>query len=367
MGIILIGLFLFFSFLNIFFYLCYFRFASAKSVSLPSGNVPVSVIVCAKNEGENLKNFIPAILNQDYPEFEVILINDASIDDTLQVIEDFQQRDPRVKLVNVQNNEAFWGKKKYALTLGIKKARNQYLLFTDADCAPETEHWIKNMSAHFQENKSIILGYGGYFKENISLLNKLIRFETLFTAIQYFSYARWGLPYMGVGRNLAYTSHEFYAQNGFATHLHVRSGDDDLFVNQAATKENTAICIDPLSITRSIPHTNFKAWFGQKRRHISTSRLYKPQHKTLLGAFYLSQFLFWFLFFLLLIFQIQLEVILAVFLIRIIIQYLVFWKSAKKLNELDLVWLVPVLDLFLVILQISIFSTNLFSKPSNWK
>src|SRR5690606_35537731 len=138
----------------------------------------------------------------------------------------------------------------------------------------------------------IILGYGGYFKENISLLNKLIRFETLFTAIQYFSYARWGVPYMGVGRNVAYTSHEFYAQDGFATHLHVRSGDDDLFVNQAATKENTAICIDPLSITRSISHTNFKAWFGQKRRHISTSRLYKPQHKTLLGAFYLSQFLF---------------------------------------------------------------------------
>ncbi len=367
MAITLIGLFLIFSFLNILFYLGYFRFASAKPTSLPSGNLPVSVIVCSKNEAENLKNFIPAILNQDYPSFELILINDASVDDTLQVIEDFQQEDPRIKLVNVQNNEAFWGKKKYALTLGIKKAKNPYLLFTDADCAPETEYWIKNMTAHFQENKSIILGYGGYFKDKFSLLNKLIRFETLFTAIQYFSYARWGIPYMGVGRNLAYTSNEFYAQNGFATHLHVRSGDDDLFVNQAATKENTAICFDNLSITRSIPDTKFKDWFSQKRRHISTSRLYKPEHKILLGAFYLSQLFFWMLFFILLVLQIRLEIILVVFFLRIAIQYLVFWKSARKLNELDVVWLVPALDLFLVFFQLSVFSSNLFSKPSNWK
>ena len=367
MAITLLVLFIFFSLLNILFYIGYFSFASAKPTKLPGGKVPVSVIVCAKNEAENLKKFIPAILNQNYPDFEVILINDASIDKTLDVIEAFQESDSRVKIVNVQNNEAFWGKKKYALTLGIKKARNPYLLFTDADCTPETEFWIENMTAHFQENKSIILGYGGYFKQKVSLLNKLIRYETLFTAIQYFSYAKLGMPYMGVGRNLAYTSNEFYDQNGFATHLHVRSGDDDLFVNQAATKENTAICFDDRAITRSIPNSSFKDWVSQKRRHISTSVLYKPEHKALLGSFYLSQLLFWVLFILLIVFQVHWQIVLAIFTIRILVQYVVFWQSAKKLNELDVVWLVPVLDFFLVFLQFGIFITNLFSKPSNWK
>ncbi len=172
---------------------------------------------------------------------------------------------------------------------------------------------------------------------------------------------------MGVGRNLAYTSHEFYAQNGFATHLHVRSGDDDLFVNQAATKDNTALCFESSSITRSIPDSSFKTWLKQKRRHVSTATLYKTEHKLLLGTFFITQFLFWVLFIVLLITQIFWQVVLIVFALRLLVQYLIFYKSAKKLDELDLVWLVPVFDLFLVFLQFGIFSSNLISKPSNWK
>ncbi len=367
MAITLFVLFIIIALINILFYIGYFSFASASPVTQPSGKTPISVIVCAKNEAENLERFIPAILKQNYPDFEVVIINDASTDNTLEIIKHFQNKDSRVKLVDVQNNEAFWGKKKYALTLGIKKALNPYLLFTDADCAPETDLWIENMTSHFQEEKSIILGYGGYFKEKFSLLNKLIRFETLFTAIQYFSYAKLGIPYMGVGRNLAYTTSEFYAQNGFATHLHVRSGDDDLFVNQAATNDNTAICFNKEAITRSIPNLTFRGWYNQKRRHVSTARLYKPLHQFLLGTFFVTQLFFWVLVIGLLLFQVYWEVVLAIFLIRLVIQYIVFWKSAKKLNEMDIVWMIPLLDLFLVFTQFGIFSTNLISKPSNWK
>jgi hypothetical protein len=360
-------LFLVFSVINILFYLGYLSFSSSEITHLNTSNIPVSVIICAKNEADNLKQFIPSILNQKYTDFEVILINDASEDDTLEVMESFIRDDGRVKLVNVQNNEAFWGKKKYALTLGIKKAKNPYLLFTDADCAPVSDRWIEKMAANLDPEKSIVLGYGGYFKNKSSLLNKLIRFETLFTAIQYFSYAKWGLPYMGVGRNLAYTAKEFYDQNGFATHLHVRSGDDDLFVNQAATARNTAICFDSEAITRSEPKTNFKSWIRQKRRHVSTAKYYKSKHKLLLGLFYLSQLTIWILLVILLIFQIHWQLVLAVFGIRILIQTLVFWKSAKKLDEVDLIWMLPVLELSLICIQLGIFSFNLFSKPTNWK
>lgn len=364
---VLFVLFIVFTLINILFYIGYFSFATASSSRPSSQNLPVSVIVCAKNEAENLRQFLPSILHQDYPDFEIILINDASVDDTLQVMEEFQEIDKRVKIVNVQNNEAFWGKKKYALTLGIKKARNPYLLFTDADCVPETGEWISNMTAHFQPQTSIVLGYGGFFKKKVSFLNKLIRYETLLTAIQYFSYAKWGLPYMGVGRNLAYTSTEFYKQNGFARHLHIRSGDDDLFVNQAATQENTSLCFHPKAITRSVPESSLKSWFNQKRRHVSTAGFYKRKHQLLLGTFFFSSFSFYFLFIVLMVLQVYWEVLLAIFILRLLVQYTLVYKSAKKLDELDVVWLLPVLDLFLICAQFGIFISNLFSKQSHWK
>lgn len=366
MAITLLVLFLLITFINILFYIGYFSFANAKPEKSAYSEIPISVIVCAKNEAENLQQFIPLILDQDYPDFEVILINDASTDHTVEIMEKFAAEDPRVKIVNVINNEAFWGKKKYALTLGIKKAKNNHLLFTDADCAPVSNLWIASMSSNFQKNKSIVLGYGGYFKKK-SFLYLLIRFETLLTAIQYFSYSKWGIPYMGVGRNLAYTSEEFYVQNGFATHLHLRSGDDDLFVNQAATSENTQICFDANSITRSIPQPDYKSWYSQKRRHTSTATKYKTQHKLMLGTFYVSQISFWLLLLILLAFQIYWPLVISVLGIRLLVQYIVFWKSAQKLDEKDIVWMFPVLEVFLIFFQLSIFISNLFSKPIHWK
>lgn len=352
---------------NLSYYLGFFKFAFAEAaVSTAPKNLPVSVIICAKNEAENLRNFLPLILSQDHTNFEVVVINDASTDETLEVIEAFEAGDPRIKIVDVQNNEAFWANKKYALTLGIKKAKKPYLLFTDADCRPETDQWLTEMSGHFEDQKSIVLGYGGYLIEPGSLLNKLIRFETLFTAIQYFSYAGWGKPYMGVGRNLAYTSEEFFAQNGFAAHLHVKAGDDDLFVNQAANKFNTALCISPNGITRSVPQEDLKSWFQQKRRHVSIASHYRREHQLMLGLFYTSQILFW-LFFTTLLFTPFWQVALIFLALRWMIQGTVFYHSGKKFGETDLFWLFPFLELFLIWAHLGIFIANLVSKPTHWK
>ncbi len=367
MGTILLVLFILISLVNLLYFFSFFSFAASGIKNKMHPQVPVSVIICAKNEEENLRNFLPAVLDQDYPNFEVIVINDASTDNTLEVIEEFQKIDPRIKLVNVQNNEAFWANKKYALTLGIKKANHDHLLFTDADCAPQSKNWIMEMSRNFQPGNSIVLGYGGYFSKSGSLLNKIIRFETLLTAIQYFSYAKLGSPYMGVGRNLAYTSSKFYEMKGFANHLHLRSGDDDLFVNEASTSENTSICFHPDSITRSVPKNSFSDWFHQKRRHASVAGHYKTKHKVLLGSFYIFRILFWILLATLLAFQIYPKIALSILLVKLIIEAIVYIKAGKKLKEKDVVWLFPFFDLFLILVQLAIFISNLISKPKHWK
>lgn len=351
----------------IYYGLIFSRFAFSKSKRNTKKKISISILICAKNEAKNLERFLPYILEQKYPDFEVILINDASKDNTLEVMKSFKAKHDNVKIVDVKPIEVFWGSKKYALTLGIKAASNNFLLFTDADCKPLSKYWIKEMSSCFTNSKTLVLGYGAYKKQRYSLINTLIRFETLMTAIQYFSYAKTGIPYMGVGRNLAYRKETFFNASGFMNHMNIRSGDDDLFVNQVANSKNTAICFTKNSITESLPEPTFKAWFNQKKRHVSTAKYYKLKHKFLLGLFYLSQLLFWCLSIILIAFLFQWKIVVSLFILRILIQYVSIGFSAKKLNELDTIFILPFLDLFLVFSQLVIFISNLVSKPNHWK
>src|SRR5690606_16421897 len=282
--------------INCVYYLLFSKFSFLKnSEKVTSEKYPVSLIVCAKNEEENLQKYIPLWQKQNYPNFEIILINDASEDETLEIMEAFAENDKRIQIVNVKNNEAFWASKKYALTLGIKRAKNKRLIFTDADCYPASDEWLGIMVSKFSDKKQLVLGYGAYEKQP-GFLNKIIRFETLMTAVQYFSYAKSGNPYMGVGRNLSYTSTLYYENNGFMSHIKVPSGDDDLFVNEAATAENVEICVEPEAFTYSLPKKKKRKWLLQKKRHYSTAKLYKPKHRLILGAYFIFNFLFWLLF-----------------------------------------------------------------------
>ncbi|MEE9350268.1 MAG: glycosyltransferase [Flavobacteriaceae bacterium] len=326
-------------------------------------SLPISIIICAKNEANNISEFLPYIINQEYENFEIILVNDHSTDATLEVMQSFKNE--KITLINLTNNSNK-GNKKNALTQGINAAKNEHLLFTDADCKPVSNQWIKEMSTHFTTNKVLVLGYGAHQKIKNSWFNKLLRFETLLTAIQYFSYAKKGIPYMGVGRNIAFTKTAFQSVNGFKKHEHILSGDDDLFVNEIASYTNTAISIGENSFTSSKPHVSFKKWLHQKRRHISTANTYKPLHKFLLGLFYISQFSFWILGIYLIIIGWQTQLVSILMLIRIGFQYLIFGASANKLNEKDLILYIPILELCLISIQMRIFIANLISKPKNW-
>ncbi len=368
-GWILLTLFIVFSIILSCYYICIFKSLVAyKPVTNSSFNQPVSVIICAKDEASNLQKILPQIYAQNYPDFEVVLINDRSFDDTFEVMKSFEAQYPgKTIFVNVphSNDSRLTGNKKYALTLGIKAAHYEHLLFTDADCQPAGLDWIQRMTSRFSTQKQIVLGYGKYAKQK-GLLNKLIRFETLQTAVQYFSYALKGMPYMGVGRNLAYTKSLFMQNNGFYTHLDVLSGDDDLFINEVATADNTAICIHPDSFTVSQPKQTWKTYFYQKRRHISTAKYYQTKHKVLLGLYSLSLLGFWLTAGLLLSQLLYWPIVLALAMARIILSWIYQQKMAEKLQEKDLVFWFPVLEIALLCFQMLIFVVNIFKKPVRW-
>ena len=257
----------------------------------------VSVIVCARNEQHNLQTYLHALLRQDYPEYEVIVVNDGSQDDTQQVLEQYALQHPNLYLTFVPCDARVMSSKKLALTIGIKAARYEHVLLTDADCRPESRFWIRSMMQAFVqggEDIEVVLGFGAYFEQK-TVLSSLISYDTLFNGLQYLGMAAAKHPYMGVGRNLAYKKETFFRNEGFRGFLNERSGDDDLFVNKVATGQNTAIVCSPESITWSPPKTTWYEWLHQKRRHLSVSNHYKTGSKMRLTIEPLSRALFYLL------------------------------------------------------------------------
>lgn len=264
------------------------RFRQPPAVWNPSGEEFVSVIICARNEEEHLKKNISHFLNQSYRSFEVIVVNDGSTDLTRNVVLDSIQKWPNLRLVETQHDTP--PGKKAALTLGIRAARGNYLLLSDADCRPASSEWIGRMMAHTNTILEIGLGFGPYDRKR-GLLNRFIRYETAYTAVQYLSLALQGLPYMGVGRNLLYKRDLFRRAGGFENHAHIASGDDDLFVNAVATRQNTAIVLDEKTFVFSEPKSTLRGYFKQKQRHVSTGRSYRLLHRIILGSLSASHLL----------------------------------------------------------------------------
>ena len=322
---------------------------------------PVSVIVCARDEDENLARNLPGVLVQDYStSHEVVVVNDNSTDDTKYVLQELKKTFKTLHVVELSQEAKHINGKKYPLSIGIKEAKHEVVLLTDADCVPASEHWIRLMQDGYQENTEIVLGYGSYHKTT-GLLNKLIRFETFHAGIQYLSYALAGIPYMGVGRNISYKKGLFFRLKGFSSINHIPGGDDDLFVNKAANRHNTEIVIDKDAITLSAPKRTWKEWRNQKLRHYTTAKYYKTKHKFLLGLYSLTQFLFYpLLIVTALLYDWRLA--LAGLALRWLVLGFVFYKAMQKMNEKDLWSWFIFFDIWMVIYYI-LFLPALWRKP----
>ena len=351
----------------IYYWLIFSRLAFYNSAKRPVSETkpPVSVIICAKNEYHNLVRFLPKVLEQDYPEFEVVVVNDASDDDTFYLLRELADKYPALKLVNITQNLNFFTGKKFPLSIGIKSAKYDLILLTDADCLPAGPGWIESMQSVFTGKTAIALGYGAYAPQP-GLLNLIIRFDTLMVAIQYMSLALAGMPYMGVGRNLAYRKSLFFDVGGFVKHYKITSGDDDLFINQVAHGSNTRI--QPLveSHTYSRSKQTFASWLRQKKRHLTTGRFYRPGHKLVLGLFTFSQLLFIGLLIALAILKVDWMLLSGIFALRLISQLIIIKKSMIRLNEKHFLLLSPLFEIGLMLINLLLGFSGLFSKKTQW-
>jgi glycosyltransferase involved in cell wall biosynthesis len=327
----------------------------------------VSVIICAQNEFANLKNHLPKVLEQDYSNFEVIVVNDCSVDDTEMLLGELEQQYKHLRHTTIEQDRKFSHGKKLAVTIGMKSAKYNCLVFIDADCYPVSDQWLNEISKSYITDKQIVLGYGGY-ENRRGFLNKIIRFDTLFIAMQYLGSAMVGRPYMGVGRNLSYLKQLFFAGRGFAKHYQLLSGDDDLFINENANRDNTAVLLSDNSITLSKPQTKWANWAKQKKRHLTTGKYYKKRDKLFIGAELFTRFLFYISLVVLICLKADVIVISVVYSFRIVMQIIVFKLNMNKMNEKGFLMLVPLFDILLPIFHfIFILSNRINSRNNKWK
>jgi biofilm PGA synthesis N-glycosyltransferase PgaC len=376
---ILLGLFIAATFvqiaawLGIFMRLAMYRPApAAQNSKLKTQNSKLTVLLCARNEAANLRQNLPFVLEQQYPDFEVVVVDDDSTDDTPAVLQSFQKKYAHLRVLRISPKTS--PGKKYALGQGIAAARSEYLVFTDADCRPAGPQWLELLHATQLATRDtlnlepeIVLGYAPY-RSARGLLNRWIRFETVQTAMQYFAFARMGFPYMGVGRNLAWKKTLFERVGGFAGHADMPSGDDDLLVNAAAHAGNTAICLDPGAFVFSEGEQTWRAWWRQKQRHLAAGTRYRPLHQAVLGVLALSHVLHYFLLMPLCFFGFG-TICVSLWAIRMAPAFLIYWKILHQFREEQLLFWFPLLDALLVFYYAAVVPPALIRSNSliSWK
>lgn len=342
------------------------RFSFSKPKSYPKFEQPVSVIICSRNEEDNLRELVPILLKQNHHNFEIVLINDRSWDKTAEVIDDFERQHANVRAVHVFDNDYPWPGKKFALTMGIKAANYEHMIFTDADCRPCSDEWIAQMASGFSKaGAEVVIGYGPYIKEK-GLLNRIIRHDTFTNAELYLSWALWNGAYMAVGRNMGYTKTVFYRNQGFMDHIRMLSGDDDLFIQQACNRKNTAVITGELSHTLSIPKYSWKEWIHQKMRHYSAAPHYKKVHKLKLGFHSVLKLGFPIATAAVGFFEYSSPWFWAMTLGSLFIIWLVNYMAARKLKTSDLAWGFFLTDFLFTLSQFIIYIRSKKSGPLNW-
>ncbi len=333
----------------------------------PVNYKPVSVIVSSKNQLNDLRSNLIYFLDQDYPDFEVIVINDASSDGTDDYLEELKKKYDHLKVVTntIQENDRFNKGKKFGITLAIKSATHDTLLFSDADSYPSSNQWIKKMQSSFSSKNQIVLAYSRLEKRK-GLLNRLLRYESLYEGLLSFSCTLCGFPLLAQRRNLGYDRALFFSINGFFSHLNLSRGVAKLFVDEASNTSNTTLCLSPEGMTLSNKQKSYLEWFSDKRSDFHLAKQLRFSSLLLLGMNFFSQFSFWLLLPVLLIYQINTQLVLLVFSLRFCLQYIVYWKMCKFTNEYRLLWFLPFYEISLMLIHLILSLSIFIKKVHDW-
>lgn len=258
------------------------KIAKGKDEGYTNKQEPLSIIVTARNERQHLEELLPILLTQDYPEYEVIVVNDGSTDDTAELLYSLSNRYRNLYHTFSPSNTRRISNKKLSVSLGIKASKYDWLVFTEANCRPANNQWIKTIARNFTEKTDVVIGACTY-ENNKGWRNRFISFDKLTHTIKHIGFALAGKPYMALGKNMAYRKQCFFNEKGYSKHLDLLRGEDDLFINQIAKADNTRIELSANSVVVEKEYRTDKEWFQERISYLSTAVLHKGSQRTVSG------------------------------------------------------------------------------------
>lgn len=353
--IIGISLFSLLFFIQLFYYFNYYRkpYDYVKKIDQYEGlsdkfKPKVSVIIVSENEVDSLTENLSTILNQDYPDFEVVVVNNGSTDESDVLLTSMELSHPNLYHTYLPySNDKMLGRYKLALTLGAKAAKGDILLFTQPYCSPVSNKWISSMVSGFSEEKEVVLGYSFYQKKN-RFYNRMARFDNHIFSMQYLSRAIKSHPYVGIFRNVAFRKHLFFDNKGFASNLHLEAADE-ILLNEIMTTDNTAVALSQDSFVET-KMQEFSLW-KQIKRSYSLSKTYLRDKAPLIFGFEsFTRSIFYLLFIALIAYSVVFQhwallgIAVFLFLLRLSIQYAILTKSTRYFNSGKFIFSLPLLD-----------------------
>lgn len=333
-----------------------------KQKEEPSETLPaVSVVIATKNEEFFLKENLGLFLEQDYPEFEVIVVNDASTDDTQYVLKAFSKLYPRLNVVNIVENVNKFKGRKFPISLGVKAAKHDRIILAGADCVPSGFDWLKSIVGGFSGGKELVLGYVALSNAK-SLAGKIMQYDNVTTTMNYMGLGLSGLAYRGNGKNLAFSKNLFFSVGGFTKHYNYTLGEDDIFVSQVATRRNTTVVLSKESVLSCSAKKKYRTWKDEKKRRLSIHKFRGIFPRTLLSTVPLTTFLIYIGVIISALCAFPYQYLIAALAIKFIIQTVAYLKACRHLNVKAIFLFAPLFELYFLLFDAKMRLIAIFSK-----
>lgn len=264
-----------------------FRFNKIKKQTSDNKLQAISIVICSKNNAEDLKENLPYFLEQDYPNYEVIVVNDGCVDDTDIVIKALQNKYDHLRTTRIPLDERFSHNKKLAQTIGIKGAKNENIIFSNPNCKPASKLWLQNLAKNW--DKSVHIGYSN-FENQKKFGTNLLKNDILKRWTKAICFSSTGKTYYGNGNNMGYLKEDFFANKGFAKHSQFEAGYDHLMAYRLSKKSGSSTYISPESKVFLPTRNPFEIWANEQKYYYQSRKYISKKIKFLLDLDSTSHF-----------------------------------------------------------------------------
>ena len=236
---------------------------------------PLSLILTIRNEEENLKNNLPKILSLENIDFEMVVVDDFSQDNSYLILGLLKDRYKRLTISALNQETKF--STKLALNIAIKATNNKWILTVPVSLAEVAAEWLDYISQATNNEKNVVIGYSTVARSK-GFYNRLTRIENYFSYLKSTGYILNGIPFVYSVENVAFQKEKYFEIGGFGQKVTEHYANLELVINSFIRKKTTAVLFNKESSIRKTEVVKRADYFDLLKKsiriesHLSSSK-----------------------------------------------------------------------------------------------